>query len=500
MKELIRILIADDSETDAGKLTELLNCAGYETFCRRVDSKEDLKQALNERVWDLFISDYSLLHLDMQVACDLVKGSSLDIPFIVVSSTSGERAAVKAMKMGAHDFLSKRELGEFVTVIQRELQKAADRRSLSHCGADRKDSEFIAPSVLLKPVEDALRKSEERFIEVLENSLDAMYRRNYQTNTYEYMSPAITEITGYTPEEMVAKSVEEVSMLLLPDDRKRINAQLEEHFSKGGGRIYMEYRFRHRNGQLRWAGDLATFFMDKEGKPVCGIGSVRDITVYREALEQLETSVQEKEALIREIYHRTKNNMQVICSLLIMQSANIGDEQTIWILKDVECRIRSMALVHEKLYKSGNLSNINLGEYISELAALLARSYKISEDKISIKIDADNVITLLDIAVPCGLMLNELITNVFKHAFPGHRCGEMILILKRNADGYLELTVSDNGVGVREDFDFNGQGRIGLKIIQAIGEEQLQGKVLFTSNNGLKCTVRFGDSHYSARV
>jgi two-component sensor histidine kinase len=240
--------------------------------------------------------------------------------------------------------------------------------------------------------------------------------------------------------------------------------------------------------------------MDNEGKPACGIGTVRDITTLKEASEQLEASLQEKEALIRELYHRTKNNMQVICSLLIMQSANIDDEQTIWILKDVECRIRSMALVHEKLYNSRNLSSINLGEYISELTTLLIKSYDIPIDRISIRIDADNVFTLLDIAVPCGLMLNELITNAFKHAFPGDRCGEIILMLHRDADGYLELTVSDNGVGVREDFDFHGQGRIGLKIVHAIGEEQLQGKVLYTSDNGLKCTFRFNDSHYSTRV
>lgn len=500
MKGLIRILIADDSEKDAEKLTELLKRAGYETFHRRVDITEDLEQALNERGWDLFISDFSLSHLDMQSVFDLVKGSGLDIPFIVVSSTPGERTAVKAIKMGAHDFLPKSELSEFVTVIQQELQKAGERRSLSRLVADQKDSEVITVSAVLKPVEDALRESEERFRGVLENSLDALYRRNYHTNTYEYMSPAITDIIGYTPEEMVVKSVEEVSALLPPEDWKRINAELEELFSKGGGRIYLEYRFRHKNGQLRWAGDLSTVFMDNEGKPACGIGTVRDITILKEAAEQLEASLREKEALIRELYHRTKNNMQVICSLLIMQSANIDDEQTIWILKDVECRIRSMALVHEKLYKSRNLSSINLGEYISELTALLIKSYNISTDRISIRINADNVFTLLDIAVPCGLMLNELITNVFKHAFPENRCGEIVLMLHRDADGYLELTVSDNGVGVSEDFDFYGQGRIGLKIIHAIGEEQLQGKVLYTSNNGLKCTVRFNDSHYSTRV
>ncbi|MGV8125294.1 MAG: sensor histidine kinase [Candidatus Xenobiia bacterium LiM19] len=500
MKGLIRILIADDSEKDAEKLTELLKRAGYETFHRRVDSIEDLEQALNERGWDLFISDCSLSHFDMQSAFDLVKGSGLDIPFIVVSSTPGERAAVKAIKMGAHDFLPKSELSGFITVIQQELQKAGERRSLSRRVVDQKNSEVVTASAVLKPVENALRESEERFRGVLENSLDALYRRNYHTNTYEYMSPAITDITGYTPEEMVVKSVEEVSALLPPEDLKRINAELEALFSKGGGRIYMEYRFRHKNGQLRWAGDLATVFMDNEGKPVCGIGSVRDITALKEAAEQLEASLREKEALIRELYHRTKNNMQVICSLLVMQSANIDDEQTISILKDVECRIRSMALVHEKLYKSGNLSSINLGEYISELTTLLVKSYNISTDRISIRIYAENIFTLLDIAAPCGLMLNELITNVFKHAFPGDRCGEIVLMLHRDADGYLELTVSDNGVGVREDFDFHGQGRIGLKIIHAIGEEQLQGKVLFTSNNGLKCTVRFNDSHYSKRI
>jgi len=494
MPSPIRVLIVESSREDAESLTGLLTDAGYDVSFAVTDSAEDLRSALEGRHWDILVYGDCLPHVDMLRVIEILRESGADIPFIVVSSSEDVRAAAAAMKAGAGDYFAKSGLSGFAESVAEEIRNPGRRGSGS-----AQPGAADAPAGL-KYYEEALRESEERFHGVLENSLDALYRRNYRTNRYEYMSPAITGITGYTPEEMIVRTVEETVMMLHPDDIGRITAELQQLFSSGGGRISMQYRFYHKNGSLRWAGDIATVFMDSDGNPDYGIGSVRDITDFKKAEEKFEASLHEKDALLRELYHRTRNNMQVICSLLMMQLYDTDDERVRWILKDVECRIRSMSLVHEKLYQSGNLSSIDLGEYVKELAHLLAESHSIESDRIAIDISAENVVTLLDTAVPCGLLLNELITNSFKHAFPEGRRGRIALKLHREGDGVVELTVSDDGVGVPEEFDFDRHGRIGLKIIRAIGEEQLQGSISFASNNGVRCTVRFRDSRYSPRV
>ncbi|MEW5816283.1 MAG: MASE1 domain-containing protein [Spirochaetota bacterium] len=219
----------------------------------------------------------------------------------------------------------------------------------------------------------------------------------------------------------------------------------------------------------------------------------------KQAEDRLQVSLKEKEALLRELYHRTKNNMQVICAMLELQLACMQDEQAVRVLKEMENRIRSMALVHQKLCQSHNLSSINLREYINELAGLLLDSYGVSSDRIRLNLDLEDVFVIVDTAVPSGLILNELISNALKHAFPGERKGEISIRLHKTGEE-IELGVSDNGIGVPPDFNFKANGKIGLQIVFALGEDQLQGGVKFETHNGLACLVSFKDTLYSARV
>jgi PAS domain S-box-containing protein len=214
----------------------------------------------------------------------------------------------------------------------------------------------------------------------------------------------------------------------------------------------------------------------------------------------LEASLQEKIELIRELYHRTKNNMQVIISMLRIQAELTDNDQVKTTLWDTTNRIQSMALVHEKLYQSQKLSHINLDEYIRDLAQLLLSSYHVAANKIDITFDLERMPALVDTAVPCGLVLNEFVSNALKHAFPGERSGEIRITLQRVNEKDVSLVVADNGIGVPQDFDFSTNQTFGMQIIAAIVEHQLQGKISFKSENGLTCQALFPDDQYRERV
>jgi two-component sensor histidine kinase/AmiR/NasT family two-component response regulator len=219
-----------------------------------------------------------------------------------------------------------------------------------------------------------------------------------------------------------------------------------------------------------------------------------ELAERRLAEERLTVALKEKEVLIRELYHRTKNNMQVISSLLQLKKAQIQDETLALAFTEMENRIQSMALVHRKLYQSQDLMFLNLGEYLQDLVALVREGYLIATGRIEVVLETEDVKATIDTTIPCGLILNELISNAFNHAFPSAEKGRVHIWLKKNGDGIIELGVSDNGVGIGPEFDLEQNSRLGLQIIRILGENQLGGKVSFETDQGLTCRVRFPEA------
>ncbi len=225
-----------------------------------------------------------------------------------------------------------------------------------------------------------------------------------------------------------------------------------------------------------------------------------EIDERKRAEETVRNSLTEKEALIKELYHRTYNNMQVISSMLNAQASYVEEEKVRIIFREMSGRINSMAKVHQKLYQSKDLSSVSLKEYIIEISELLMQGYIGPANNIDISMDLEDEKVLIDTAVPCGLIINELITNALKYAFPGGRRGLLKISLHRIDNSNLELRVSDNGIGVPKGFDFKINRGMGLQIIYDIAEKQLAGKADFESNNGLSAVIRFNDKLYHKRV
>ena len=228
-----------------------------------------------------------------------------------------------------------------------------------------------------------------------------------------------------------------------------------------------------------------------------------DITDRKITEEKTKTSLREKEVLLRELHHRTKNNMQVISSLISLQADQIEDKQYIDIFNDTKNRIKSMALVHEKLYMSEDISSINFNDYIKTLASNLFHSYGTSAGKISFKTNIDDTVLGIDTAVPCGLVINELISNCLKHAFPEDRTGTITFIFNTNKiEGGLEynMVVSDNGIGIPEALDIRKTKSLGLQLIITLVEDQLRGVIDLDRTEGTEFRIKFRDQMYEQRV
>jgi len=224
------------------------------------------------------------------------------------------------------------------------------------------------------------------------------------------------------------------------------------------------------------------------------------ITERKQGEEKLKVALKEKEVLLRELYHRTKNNMQVIYSLLGLKGAAVEDDATKEILVDIGSRIQAIALVHEKLYQSKNLSRIDLKEYITDLTNLLLNSFNFSERKIRLFLDLESISVLIDTAIPCGQIIIELISNSFKHAFPDGRSGKISIHLSRNEKDLIKLNISDNGIGIKDFTEMIGGETLGMQLFRNIVEDQLQGNISYDMKNGVSWTVTFKDALYDERV
>jgi PAS domain S-box-containing protein len=242
-----------------------------------------------------------------------------------------------------------------------------------------------------------------------------------------------------------------------------------ERWFEFGGRVPRFYRVNYYP------------YVGSEGRVTHCVVVSHDITVRKSTEDQLQTSLREKEVLLKEVHHRVKNNLQVISSLLSLQSSSIESSETRELVRESQNRVRSMALIHEKLYQSDSLARIDFGEYLRNLTRDLFRSY--SAGGVALKLQAEDVPLDVDAAVPCGLIVNELVSNALKYAFPAGRGGELSVSFARVALDRYALTVTDNGVGLPKDLDVRNARTLGLQLVTML-VTQLHGTLDVVSDGG----------------
>jgi PAS domain S-box-containing protein len=350
----------------------------------------------------------------------------------------------------------------------------------------------------------ALHASEERFRLLLEGVQDyAIYLLDPEGRIVTWNAGA-ARIKGYPSADILGASF---SRFFPADEQARgTPAAVLEQTVRDGHYVGEGWRVR-RDGSQFWASVVITALRDAHGQ-LYGFAKVtRDMTEPRaaeqalaqanQALEHrvaertaaLQASLQEKEMLLKEIHHRVKNNLQVISSLLSLQSETIQDAAFRVLIQESERRIEAMALVHETLYQGADIGQVSLAPYVETLSAHLFRSYGVETDRITFQAQMDEVVLPLDTAIPCGLMLNELLSNCLKHAFPSGEAGHVTVTL--TTDGAcVTLRVSDSGCGFPEPLDFRTTDSLGLQLVCAL-TEQLQGTIALERKGGTAFTVTF---------
>ena len=246
--------------------------------------------------------------------------------------------------------------------------------------------------------------------------------------------------------------------------------------------------------------ELRMNLLPSEGRKIIR-SSYLDVTERIRAEEAVARSLREKEVLIQEVYHRTKNNMQLISAFLSLEAEASGDERVAAALRDMIGRISSMALVHQKLYMSKDLSRIDLGDYVRDLASTVAGAYLEGRRGVSVSVEAEEgIVAVIDVAVPLGLVLNELMVNSAKYAFAGRESGMIRVRLRRASRSALELIVSDDGVGLPEGFDYRRDGHVGLQTVVSIVELQMRGRLSLGPGPGTAFAALVRDDLFGPRL
>ncbi|MBI5680499.1 MAG: PAS domain-containing protein [Methanobacterium sp.] len=344
-----------------------------------------------------------------------------------------------------------------------------------------------------KRVEEALKENQRTLETLISNLPGVAYKCMNDSNwTMEFVSEGCFELTGYHPEDIIMNKKISYGDIIHPDYRKHVWDNIQNAIKL---KLPFEnvYKINTADSTEKHVWEQGIGVFSPNGELIALEGFITDITDKQRAEEELKLSLEEKNILLQEIHHRVKNNMQIISSLLSLQSSYVDDEMTLNNLKESQERIKAMALVHEKLYQSDNIVKINFADYINSLVNELFNSYRANKGLIRLNIDVNDIFLDIDTAIPCGLIINELISNIFKHAFIEGKKGDVYIKFFKIKDKYT-LIISDNGIGLPSDVDFNNTKTLGLQLVNAL-VNQLKGAVKISRTNGTEFIIKFsGDN------
>ena len=335
-----------------------------------------------------------------------------------------------------------------------------------------------------KQAELAIVSSEEKYRNLFEHANDSIFIIDPSTHRFLDVNAHATQLVGYTREELLRLTIHDIDT---PAAKAQSAAAVKT--MQKVGHVIFDHELMHKNRTVVPV-EISSRVIEYGARRVFQ-SFVRDITDRKQTEAKTKSSLKEKELLLREIQHRVKNNLQIINSLLDLQALSIRNKKAKVVFEECQNRIKSMALLYEKLYMSADLGNVQLRDYTQSIIDHLTQFYGPIARRVSVQLECAQVAMGLDCAIPCGLIINELVSNALKHGFPNNRRGRVKITIRPSRKNRLELIVSDDGIGLPDGLDSRLNQTLGLQLTQALAREQLHGRIKSKSTNGTTWTVTF---------
>ena len=461
---MMKILFVEDLPSDMELAARLLRKDGLEFESTRVDTRDAFLIALKEFRPDLIVSDYSMPSFDGMSALLLAKKQDPLMPFVMLTGSLNEDIAVSCMKAGASDYVIKEHMSRFSLAVREAMELSLTLRRT-------------------QVQEILLRQKEERYRTLFDGSsavmliVDPEMGRIVDANrtALEFYGLPGDSLIGLTVDQITTASAEQIQERLLSAENLDLRVSESRHKKADGTEVDVELH----TGPIRI-----------EGKTLL-LAIIHDITERFQTRERLESSLREKEVLLREIHHRVNNNLQVISSLLSLSAAKTSDTKYQSASQAMIRRIAAMALAHEQLYSSKDVSRIDFSLYIREIVDLFISTEEPVQPGPNLEFALDKVFLDIEEAIPAGIVVSELVANALCHGVRGlGDRGRVWIEMHRGKDGQIQIEVKDNGSGFPDEVDPVKANSLGLQLVRILSA-QLHGVIEYMMDGGTIASLRF---------
>jgi PAS domain S-box-containing protein len=472
MAEEIRVLILEDVPLDAELIETQLKREGLQFTSKIVEKEDDYRRELVEFQPSIILADHSLPQFDGITAMNLAREITPNTPFIFVSGKIGEDFAVEMLKEGATDYVLKNNLSKLPHSVKRALEEAKEK---------------LEKSV----AEQALKEREEKYRTLFEYFPNYVVVLGLDGKIID-LNHAAAKFSPLSRDDTIGMYFTDLQSITGEDSS--YYHELFSKYLKGEDVGPFESRLITREGEIRLM-EIYPAPLLKNGELFAVQVIAQDITERKKAETEINASLKEKEMLLGEINGRVRNYMNMISSLLELQSVYMKNEENREVLKDNKNRVKSMLLIHDGFSQSEDFALIDFSQYIKKLIGLIVSSYHVDTNRINMKTRTDGLMLDIDAAIPCGLIINELLTNAVKHAFPGTSEGEISVEFGLDNHENNVLIVKDNGVGLSPDIEFKDSGTMGFQLVNTL-VNQLEGSIILSRDKGTTFQIIWSESEY----
>ena len=462
MRTEYNFLLLEDVESDAELVMDHVRLSGLDCHFKWVDNETDFIRELKEFKPDLILSDYSLPTYNGLSALKYVLKTSPDRPVIMVTGSINEETAVLCMKTGAVDYVLKDKMSRLGLAVLSALDNTNIKREQ-------------------KAAQDEIKK----LSTVVEQSPVAITMMD-TNGLVEFVNPSFINLTGYSTNDIRGKSMQMLDSHDLPEgDHDKILKNAVK-----GNCIQHIFHNEKKDGSPYSVSAYIAPFKDSKGKIIGLIEILEDITQRIHDQKQIENDLKEKELLLQEIYHRVNNNMQIMISLLNMQIDRTDQDGEKNVLRMAQSRVGAISAIHNDIYQEKSFAAINMSNVVNHIFNILCDTLMVPLGNISLEVAVDIPEFGLDLAQPSALIINELLSNCVRHAFPDGK-GEIKVSLRIDKMNNITLGVSDNGIGIPASFNPETSNTTGLSLVYMLAQGQLEGIVEFTREKGTSVVVTF---------